>query len=109
MEYEVIVTPCAEQDYGEIVHYLGDVLHSRQAVASFVRRLDECLHHLQETPEMYEFSQEPLLRARGYRKFLIGNYVALYLVDGVDRAHFPRFTGLSKVSLREKTCPLGSV
>ena len=28
---------------------------------------------------MYEFSQEPLLRARGYRK--IGNYVALYLVD----------------------------
>ena len=30
---------------------------------------------------MYEFSQEPLLRARGYRKFLIGNYVALYLVD----------------------------
>ncbi len=75
----MIVTPCAEQDYGEIVHYLGDVLHSRQAVASFVRRLDECLHHLQETPEMYEFSQEPLLRARGYRKFLIGNYVALYL------------------------------
>ena len=81
MGYEVIVTPYAEQDYGEIVHYLGDVLRSRQAVASFVRRLDECLHHLQETPEMYEFSQEPLLRARGYRKFLIGNYVALYLVD----------------------------
>ena len=36
---------------------------------------------MQETPEMYEFSQELLLRARGYRKFLIGNYVALYLVD----------------------------
>ena len=85
MGYEVIVTPYAEQDYGEIVHYLGDVLHSRQAVASFIGRLDECLRHLQETPEMYEFSQEPLLRARGYRKFLIGNYVALYLVDAKNQ------------------------
>ena len=79
MMYEVIITPAAEEDYHEILRYLEDALHTHQAIAAFVERLAEVMEHLQTTPEMYEYSRETRLRAKGYRKFLVGNYVVLYL------------------------------
>ena len=81
MMYEVIITPAAEEDYHEILRYLEDALHTHQAIAAFVERLAEVMEHLQTTPEMYEYSRETRLRAKGYRKFLVGNYVVLYLID----------------------------
>ena len=81
MRYEVIVTPAAEADYAEIVRYLGDVLHSRQAVMSFIERLAEVLQNLQENPGMYALSRDAALQARGYHTFSVKKYVALYLID----------------------------
>ncbi len=49
------------------------------------QRLREALENLRETPRMYAFSTDEVLRQRGYHKFLIGNYVALFQIDETNQ------------------------
>lgn len=81
MAYNVIVLPAAEEDYQEILRYLEHRFDSPQAVRTFNKKLREVLGHLTDTPHMYSFSTDKYLRQRGYRKFLIGNYVAMFQID----------------------------
>ena len=81
MAYNVIMLPAAEEDYREILRYLDRRFESPQAIRTLNQRLREALENLSETPRMYAFSTDEVLRQRGYRKFLIGNYVALFQID----------------------------
>lgn len=81
MAYNVIMLPAAEEDYREILRYLDRRFDSPQALRAFNQKLRETLENLTETPRMYAFSVDETLRQRGYRKFLIGNYVALFQID----------------------------
>ena len=63
------------------MRYLDRRFESPQAIRTLNQRLREALENLSETPRMYAFSTDELLRQRGYRKFLIGNYVALFQID----------------------------
>ena len=49
------------------------------------QRLREALENLRETPRMYTFSTDEVLRQRGYHKFLIGNYVVLFQIDETNQ------------------------
>ena len=73
--------PAAEEDYREILRYFDRHFDSTQAIRAFNQKLRETLENLTETPRMYAFSVDETLRQRGYRKFLIGNYVALFQID----------------------------
>ena len=81
MAYNVIMLPAAEEDYREILRYLDRRFDSPQAIRTFNKKLQEALTNLTDTPRMYAFSTDEVLRQRGYRKFLIGNYVALFQID----------------------------
>ena len=81
MAYNVIMLPAAEEDYRDILRYFDRRFDSPQAIRSFNEKLREALANLTETPCMYAFSTDETLRQRGYRKFLIGNYVALFQID----------------------------
>ena len=48
---------------------------------SFVKDFGEVLLRLEETPTIYGYSRDEVLRQREYRKFLIGRYVALFKID----------------------------
>lgn len=86
MSYNVVLLPAAEEDYQEILHYFERQLDSRQAIRSFVKSFGEVLPLLTETPEMYSYSRDEGLQQRGYRKFLIGRYVALFKIDEEKKA-----------------------
>ena len=43
--------------------------------------LSRQLLRLEETPTIYGYSRDEVLRQREYRKFLIGRYVALFKID----------------------------
>ena len=43
--------------------------------------IGEVLLRLEETPTIYGYSRDEVLRQREYRKFLIGRYVALFKID----------------------------
>ena len=81
MAYNVIMLPAAEEDCREILRYLDRRFESPQAIRTVNQRLRDALENLSETPRMYAFSTDEVLRQRGYRKFLIGNYVALFQIN----------------------------
>src|SRR5699024_9634483 len=85
MAYSVIMLPAAEGDYREILRYLDRRFESPQAIRTLNQRLREALENLRETPRMYAFSTDEVLRQRGYHKFLIGNYVALFQIDETNQ------------------------
>ena len=81
MAYNVILLPAAEDDYQQILRYFEKQFHSPQAIRAFVKDFSAVLLRLQETPAMYSYSREETLRQHGYRKFLIGHYVALFKIE----------------------------
>lgn len=73
--------PAAEEDYREILQYFEKQCDSRQAIQGFVKEFGEILPRLSEMPAMYGYSHDEGLRLRGYRKFLVGKFVALFKID----------------------------
>lgn len=86
MSYNVILLPAAEDDYQEILRYFERQFDSQQAIRSFVKDFGEVLLRLEETPTIYGYSRDEVLRQREYRKFLIGRYVALFKIDELRNA-----------------------
>lgn len=80
MRYNVILLPAAEDDYQEILRYFERQFDSQQAIRSFVKDFGEVLLRLEETPTIYGYSRDEVLRQREYRKFL-RRYVALFKID----------------------------
>lgn len=81
MRYNVVLLPAAEDDYQEILRYFERQFDSQQAIRSFVKDFGEVLLRLEETPTIYGYSCDEVLRQREYRKFLIGRYVVLFKID----------------------------
>ena len=81
MVYKVLMLPAAEADYREILQYFEKQYDSQQAIRGFVKEFGEILPRLAEMPTMYGYSRDEGLRLRGYRKFLIGKFVALFKID----------------------------
>ena len=68
MSYNVILLPAAEDDYQEILRYFERQFDSQQAIRSFVKDFGEVLLRLEETPTIYGYSRDEVLRQREYWK-----------------------------------------
>ena len=85
MAYEVRVSEAADRDTDGILTYLVEELASPKSATDFVDALDKKYSLLEDHPYMFELSRNERLAQMGYRRFIVGNYVALYLVD--DKNH----------------------
>lgn len=85
MAYDVIETDSATEDIGEILAYIAVTLENPAAATQFADHLQAVYDQLADYPLAFESSRDPQLALRGYRKFLVGNYVGLYLVDDKAR------------------------
>ena len=81
MAYRVEVSESADRDLDAIITYITEELASPQAAADFADELDAKYENLENHPLMFELSRNERLARMGYRRFIVGNYVALYLVD----------------------------
>jgi len=82
--YNYKVTPVAADDLDAIDSYISDILHAPLAAMNLMDEFDEQFYLLCDNPYRCELSRNPILREKGYRILVVGNYVALYLVDEVD-------------------------
>ena len=80
MAYKVKLTKQAEDDYRAIVAYLIDTFESQQAARHFLNELENVITHLGEIPLAYSSVEEPRLRAMGYRKVPLMNYVLIFRI-----------------------------
>ena len=60
---------------------LRDSSTLRRQFVRFVKDFGEVLLRLEETPTIYGYSRDEVLRQREYRKFSIGRYAALFKID----------------------------
>jgi addiction module RelE/StbE family toxin len=81
MAYKVTISASADRDVDDIFAYIMNTLGSPQAAVNFADALDERYAALEENPLMYERSRNSRLAGEGYRKFVVGSYIVLYLVD----------------------------
>ena len=81
MAYKIEVSDSANNDLDAILTYITVDLASPMAASNFVDELEDKYDKLEEHPFMYELSRNERLARMGYRRFVIGNYVALYLID----------------------------
>ena len=81
MVYKVRMSESSGRDLDEILLYMAEKLANPKAATDFADALEEKYTVLETHPLMFELSQNKRLAQRGYRRFIVGNYVALYLVD----------------------------
>ena len=81
MAYKVTISDSANHDLDEILTYISKTLANPKAAADFAAELEEKYTELETHPFLFEISRNARLAQRGYRRFVIGSYVALYLVN----------------------------
>ena len=81
MACKVVFTQAAEHDRDRIIAYLLGISDNAKSAGKLLDALDSVISHLSENPLMYEAVAETRLAARGYRRVLFSNYIALYYVE----------------------------
>jgi toxin ParE1/3/4 len=79
--FEIVVTRHALLDIEEITGYIAEVLHNKKAAKDFTSTLRQRFRTLVDAPYLYPKSRMQELAVRGYRSFLVKNYLVFYLVD----------------------------
>ena len=85
MAYKVLQSDSSELDLDKILTYIAEKLSTPKAAADFADALDEKYEALERQPYMYELSRNKRLARLGYRRIVIDNYIALYLVNDERR------------------------
>ena len=80
MAYKVIETSQAEQDLDNIVSYIVNILGNPSA-AALLDDVEKYYSSLEDMPMLFEACRSPHLRALGYRKAGIRNYIMIYKVN----------------------------
>jgi len=80
-KYDLKIMPRAVIDLENIFNYISMELSAPQAAHKLMQKIEDSFMRLQDFPESCPMCQDDLLRQKGYRKLVVNNYIALYLVD----------------------------
>lgn len=80
MGYKIIETELGQKDLSNIVDYIIRSLENPSAAAMFLDEVENCYDGLERLPMMFEACRDPHLKALGYRKAIIQNYIMIYKV-----------------------------
>ena len=78
--YELDVSDPAEEDFDRIVAYIAEKLHAPKAASDFADEVFKCYDNLETNPYIYEECRDLKLKAEGYRRAVIKNYMLLYKI-----------------------------
>lgn len=79
--YSIKITPKASDDLDDIYSYISRELFNQNAADNLFDRIELSIMRLKDFPFSCNFVADEYLQKKGYRKLIIDNYVALYLVD----------------------------
>jgi addiction module RelE/StbE family toxin len=83
--YRVKFTPKAEEDLDEIYGYIYGTLSAALAADTLVDHIETAVMRLKEYPFSCQYVLDEPLKARGYRKLIVDNYLVFYLVEELDK------------------------
>ena len=83
--YILKFTPKAEEDLDEIYGYIATKLFAEAAAESLMDKIENAFMRLEEYPFSCSFVFDEPLKSRGYRKLIVDNYIAFYLVNKSEK------------------------
>jgi len=83
--YSLKVTPKAEEDLEEIYNYISTKLFADMAADNLMDKIEGNIIRLKDYPLSGNKVLDNHLRERGYRKLIIDNYIAFYLINEAEK------------------------
>lgn len=81
MDYKLKISDEARLQLKEIVSYMALKLRNEKAASDFLNTLEKKYRQLCATPQMYEYTNDIRLKALGYRRMPVDNFIVLYLIE----------------------------
>ena len=79
-KYKVKFTPVAEDDLDKIYQYISEKLDAPEAAMNLMNEIENKVMRLADMPYSCVAVDDELLKSKGYRKLIIKNFLALYVV-----------------------------
>jgi toxin ParE1/3/4 len=79
--YTIKMTPKAANDLDDIYRYISEKLFATSAATNILERIEKEIMRLRKFPFSCNYVADEYLRNKGYRKLIVDNYVALYLIE----------------------------
>lgn len=79
--YDVKITPIALEDLENIYNYIYQEQEEPQIANKLIETIEEKILSLEFMPQKFVLCKEEILRKKGYRKLIVKNYIAFYLID----------------------------
>lgn len=79
-KYAIKIAPKAFEDLDEIYSYISDELYNEVAADNLLENIATSIMRLKDFPFTCSFVMDEILKNKGYRKLIIQNYIAFYLV-----------------------------
>ncbi|WNF37364.1 type II toxin-antitoxin system RelE/ParE family toxin [Bacillaceae bacterium IKA-2] len=80
IKHKIKITPKAYDDLDEIYSYIAEDLHNQSAADNLIDKIETNIMRLKDFPFSCSFVTDEILKDKGYRKLIIENYIAFYLV-----------------------------
>ncbi|MHB8280988.1 MAG: type II toxin-antitoxin system RelE/ParE family toxin [Candidatus Humimicrobiaceae bacterium] len=83
--YSLKFTPKASEDLEQIYSYISGRLFAEIAANKLLERIESSIIRLKSFPYSCSFVFDEALKSRGYRKLIVDNYIAFYLVNEMEK------------------------
>lgn len=80
-KYKIAVSEPAENDLRDIIRYISAQLSAPITALKMMDIIEETIVGLSDMPKRYPFVSDDRLKAMGYRKLLVKNYIVFFSVD----------------------------
>ncbi|HCF50037.1 MAG TPA: type II toxin-antitoxin system RelE/ParE family toxin [Syntrophomonas sp.] len=80
-KYKIAVSEPAENDLRDIVRYISAQLSAPMTALRMMDTIEEAIADLSDMPNKYPFVSDDRLKAMGYRKLLVKNYMVFFSID----------------------------
>lgn len=84
-KYCLKITPKTNEDLEEIYSYIANELFNEDAAENLIKKIELSIMRLKEFPFSCSFVADEILKNKGYRKLIIENYIAFYIVNESDK------------------------
>ena len=78
-------TPAASEDLDKIFAYIANHLFAPTAAHRLMEKIEKSILRLCDHPLSGSLCEDVTLRAKGYRKLVVDNYIVFHLVDEINQ------------------------
>lgn len=83
--YSLKITPKAAEDLDNIYSYISKELYAENAANNLLNKIETSIMTLKKYPFSCNYVSDEFLKLKGYRKLIIDNYIAFYLVKEEEK------------------------